>query len=644
MAIKNESQTTSNQNQSTGQQTNAGQQQYAGQATSEQPGKTPGANNGSWSFHAGGLFGAPISKSIGSESLVKLVKALGEIYQQTNPDVEVTVLTIDRGNERALAFSCIVVCLRLKEAQKTGVAYHVLIVEATGDDIKPIYQNINNSQVEVMRLANDAMDDKLIGKVLGSVQRAFPQGPWHLVDGCVIPRNFNVEDAFLVHNLALNAGLACGTELKVRTPGFEDMNLASAKHDSNLIVNIGFNRQDLCDAVGQPMRSDVLINFMSKKNQPNNNQQQQDLSVNVGDQEAKISELSAFVDVLWAPVADGGANIYAMQNQQAMTQKFAARMVITNLASSFSYTPASILLSIATSMSMSMESNWFQAFRPQHVNAGEIDMYDIGALNIEGKYDMITDPVNYSNPNIFGIAPDTKSETFQLADLGRFIAALVRPGLVISVDVPECNPQTWYLSVFAAAASGNPQAYELIYGAAQELTNNNFGKYFNKGMPMFEDVGQRIHLGTWRDKNGDQRDIRHFDYLAVANLVGRLSPQTLRDWSDTFTRTQYPLAQRLDARKKMIMGLSKETAIFTGYAQRVTFAGIFLQALGQGCADAGLNAVTNTPLSASDFNNQRGVASFVGSALVQPGQTFMSRNMGYQGNFNNQQFGYNRFI
>ena len=86
---------------------------------------------------------------------------------------------------------------------------------------------------------------------------------------------------------------------------------------------------------------------------------------------------------------------------------------------------------------------------------------------------------------------------------------------------------------------------------------------------------------------------------------------------------------RLAARKRTIMGLTNDTAEFTGFAQRITFTGQFMDALTRGCKDAGLIVRINTPLSSSDFNNQRGVAGFVGSALIPQGQSFMSRDSGY---------------
>lgn len=605
---------------------NAGNQQQT-QAPGAAPQPDPEVRR--WSLHTSSLFGAPIGRSIGSEYLLKLSTGLTEIYSHAHKGVEVALITLDKANETALAYSVIVVCLRIKDQPNLGVGYHILIVEATGDRVTSVLDNINNQSVEILRVTGDAMDTVLIQKVAAKVKAAFPNTPSYLVDACVIPASFSPDSKVHMQSVALNAGLAIGTELELHRPGFQDFNLAGSANDSNLVCNIGFSRQQIEDAVGEPMRSDLLINFTSQKQGVDQRTQ----SLNSGDREAKVSELSGFIDLLWAPIQQGPVfNAYQPQ-QQLMTQKYAARLIITNLASNFAFTPAAILLSLVTSLSVRDDNNWIQSFRPLAVG-NEVDLHDIGCLNVEANM--------MNEPSGFGTRIDTKADSFKLEDLGQLVAALIQPGLIISLDVPEAGPQTWYLSVFAAAANGGAGATDVLLRAANELTNGNFSRYFGAGQALFVDTNNRVHLGTWTDRNGQRRDIRDIDYLAVSALMGDRNPQVIREWSDTFTRTQYPLAQRLAARKKMIMGLTSETAQFNGFAQRVTFSHAFLDALARGCSDAGLKVRINTPLSGSDFSSTRGIANFVNAALLQPGQTFMSRDTAQQV-YPGMQYGYNRW-
>ena len=584
-----------------------------------------------WSFNSGGLFAAPISRGVGSEFYSKLKTALTEVYKTANNAIEIALIDLDNINEPALAFSSIIVAIR-NRAQSSSVAYHILLLEATGEKIAPIFETINNQQIEILRVTSDAVDDVLLAKAEAAVRRAFPnESNIYYTEATIVPSSFNVEDKYAVHQLALNTGLAANTELEIHNREFRDIDVSNISHDSSLVVNLGFSRQQSYNAVGDPMRNDIQISFSSRKNNVNN----RNVSVNSGDREAPVSNISAFVDLVWNPVQQQNQfNMY--QGMQPMqTQKYSANMVITNLASQISYTPGSILLALATALSLNMSENWIQAFKPGVGNSRQVDLRDIGALNIEAN-------LGGSDPNAYGIRINTKEDDFKLQQLGQLVASLIRPGLMTSLDCPECGPQSWYLSMFAAAANGSQPAYRVIYDTAERLTGGRFSKYFPNGTPMFV-ATNRVHLGTWVDKDGVKRDIRDIDHLAVCNLVGESNPQIIRDFSDTYLRTSYPVIQRLNARKKMLMSLTNESAQFTGFAQRVTFSAAFTESLMKAIAESGLNVRVNTPMTGNDFNDQRGVATFATNAVLNPAQSFMTVGPAFVGNFNNPSAMYNNY-
>lgn len=576
-----------------------------------------------WSFHDQGLYTTPINRGLGSEAYNQMKEHLGEIFKQSNDSVEIALIDLDNSEERALAFSGIVVAMRNKRTPGQGVAYHVLVLEATGEKLSPVYENIGNQQVEIHRATADALDNVMIDIAREKVKRTFGTGPWHFCEGCVVPADFNVTDRALVHKLALNTAMALWSELQRHDKSFEDLNLAHITNDSQLAVTVNFSRNQITDAVNNPIRSDINVTLSSKKNNQNGARN----SINNGDKEVRISDVSAYTELVWDPVQQQNSfNPYPMANPM-QTQRYAARLILTNLSTSINYTSGSVLLALATSLSLRDENNWIQSFRSNIVDRNTVDMTDIGAINYEANLE--------NDPSGFGKRIDTKGDNFKLHDLGQLIGALVKPGLIVSLDCPENAPQTHYTSVFAAAAAGSQVAYEEIFGAANRLTNGSFGKRFAMGTMMFVDTNNRIHNGYWTDKTGQRRDIRDIDHLAVCNLVGERSPEVIRRYSDTFLRTQIPLAIRLDQRKKLIQSLTNETAVFTGFSQRVTFSAAFMEALAVGIREAGLQVRVTTPLSGSDFNDQRGVASFSQQALLTPGQSFM--NAGGMNNFGNYQ-------
>jgi hypothetical protein len=588
--------------------TQAGSPGQAATATQQTPTKS------SWNFGAGGnIFGAPIGRSIGSEAYNDLKSALIEIYKNANSDSLISILDLDNQNETALAFSCLIVAMRLKDVPNKA-AFHVLILEATGDKPTPVVQYHHQKQIELFRVAGDALDDILIAKAKAAVGRAFPQHELRFTDATVVPATFNTKDKAAVYKLALNAGLANGTELSQLVPTFQDLNLSQIPTGQQLVINMTFGSAPVADDVGNLIRSDFQLSFAAQNNQNQN----QNRSLNSGGRETRISEVGGFVEMLWAP-REPMVNPY-MPAQQRLPQKFAARAVITTLSSAHAYTPANMLLAVANMDALALNNNYYQIFRPQMTK--ELDLRDAGALNIEGNFDNQATGIS----NIL----DTKSSSFTTENLGQFLNTLVQPGLMVAVDCPEAGPQAWYTGLYSAAAASGGGAYDIMYKAAQELTAGNFGRYFPNNAQMFVDVGNRVHLGYYTDRNGAQRDIRDIDYLAAANILGANNVHALRQFTETYLNTNISLAERLSDRKRMISSMTNESAVFTGYAQRVTFSATFLDALRKGIQACNLMVRINSPMSGADFNNQRGVASFANAGLLAPTQSFMGFGMAPQ--------------
>lgn len=580
-------------------------------------------------FMSGNMFGAPIGRGVGSEYLNKIADNISTTYKTASSDYEMTVLVMDKANEISLAYSGIIVCTRMR-SQANRVAAHIFLVEGTGEKLNSVYENIMGQQVEILRVTSDAFDNTIIKIAKENIAKAFPGSTIYVVDGSVIPSEFDPENKAHSHQLALNAGLAVGTELEIHDANFRDVNIVDVLDNSTLIVDIGFDRKQMDDAYGSPMRSDLLIQFRSQK--PGREQNQ---SVNSYDKDVQLSTISGFIDMLYAPIQQQQMYNPWAPVSPTMNQKFAANLVITNLATSYGYTPGMVLLSLVTAMTINNNGIWIQNFRPMASKSKEVCLFDVGALNIEGNME--------ANPTGYGVAPDTKSSDFTLEELGKFMGMLVRPGLMISIDVPDCGPQTWYTSVFREAANGNVAAYDVIYNSAMELTNGNFAKHFAKGTPMFEFKDNRVHLGYWTDTSNQRRDIRDIDYLAVSNLSGKKNPEYIRNWSDTFLSQYRPLPTRMNDRKKMIEGMTGMSAVFKGFATRVTFGVAFLQALASSCMEAGLNPVVKTPLTSADFINQRGMATFVNTALLSPGQTFGNNGFAYQTPYQNRNAYHGRY-
>jgi hypothetical protein len=471
--------------------------------------------------------------------------------------------------------------------------------------------------------------------VTDKVRAAFPGQPVYFADYCVVPRNFDVKDKTAMHNLTVNASLAAATELSIHQKGFEDLNFAKFAKDSTLKAELTFGRDQIEDCVGLPMRSDFKVLLASKLNTQQGQPSQ--VSINSGDRVTKLSLLGGYIDLVYVPPMNAGmgnmyqpqgmANPYGMQQQQPQqTQLYIPRAIITNYESIFTSSYAAQLLSILTSFSLRSEDNWIQALKPIAMAGGKTDMHDIGGVGYEMNYD--------KNPNGFGSRVDTSANTFTMTNFGQLVASAINRDLVISMDIPEAGASTWAGAVYPFAANKDGGAIEAIIASANQLTNGFFHQKFPQGSTVFVSEPEKVHLGYYTDENGTKRDLRDIDYLAVLNLAGASNePSYIKLWSDTYTMTGVPIQQRLADRKKVITAL-KPSAVFTGFANRVTFSQLFLDALVDSCNAVGVAMTVTTPMNTGDFNTERGTGAFLQGARLSNniGGVF---NRGYVGN--NQQ-------
>lgn len=606
----------------------AAQQQQFQQEPPSQPG-------GRWSFHGASRLNSPVSRGIGSEYLVKLTKAIGEKLKEVDKGIEISLIPMDNSQDRSLYYSLLVLCVSYKNSPKRAMACHTLIIEATGEKPQAIVQsqqfNGATQHIEVMRTASWmwSYNNDNSARVKAKIAQHYPGVEILDADAAVVPRKFNPEDPWSIEALVQNAGLACSNELDRIQPDWFDLDLSSFSNDSYLVTDIAFGRPDTLDAVGNNVRSDVTVAFKSMKNA----NQQQTQALGGQSNEVTISEVNGFLNIVWTDQDNQSFYVNPYQQTPPPTQKFGVEFVITDIKSNFAMTPANVLLAIVnSSIGLSMDNNWIQGLRPTTREGDQT--HDIGGLNIEGKLDKLaTNYAEYRNYEVFSPKADTSLDTFNLEALGRFVSALIQPGMSVAIDIPDCGPQSWYLRPFADALNASDSAYSLLYNAAQTLTGNNFGKHFQYGHPIFNGGIQRIHMGWYEDRAGHIKDLRHIDYLAVCNLVGERNPMAIREWSDTFLRTDFNQSLRLQARKKMIGSLTGETAEYHEFGTRGTLSADFLLALTRGIAETAVRTKVNTPLSNSEFISRRGVATTAGAVILpqfNPAMTFVSRDVGVQ--------------
>lgn len=534
------------------------------------------------------MFGSPISSSTGSEYTNNVKNALYKIFESTSSDFNITLLTLDNTTIQGLSFSCIVICAELK-VMPDAISAYTLILEATGDRPSPYMKNINGQQIPVERVTADAYNIHLIKYIRDSLKTKYPVANLKLVNGCVIPKEFDITNSRQLQLIAYNAGTACGSELELLHTN-EDLKLDKPKID--LEIDLDISDFSYTDIVGNPIRCDGFILLKEQSTAGMN----RDNELNISGQMDIISKLGVYVDLVYAP--SDIVNAWQQVSVQRKTQSYAGILILTSIENTRAYTPAVVLLSLITALSLRNDNNWYQFFKPKALLPGEINYKDIGILNVD---------CNITNDPTGGKIIDTSGADFSLNDLGQLMQAMFHYGLAICIDIPRVGTTTWFTDVFDVADSNDQHAnnaYQIIWNAANTLTMGIFSNFFTVGLPIFVNSGNIIHAGYYINRKGLKRDIRDIDYLAIANIFGERNPSVVTEWSDTFLAINIPLEIRLRNRWNIIMTATNESAVLTGFYHRVTFANPFLDALARAAKNCGLSM--RLSVNNYEFNNRRG--------------------------------------
>lgn len=555
-----------------------------------------------WGFLSMGPLGG-ISRTPASEALTKARAVMADVLSKAAVDskYKMHLLAIDNTTEIQLRLSSVVLVVVNEQDRKLG--YHTVLLEASSDPMPPRVDNFQGQQITIDRFSSDVYDGRYSAAVAKLVTGAFAGFTAADCSAVVCPRNFNWDDKDGVRQFVNNALLPSISELEARSDNYQDIDLSAWNRDASLQAQVSFNEPTRTDYTGLPVRNDVVITLAAASNVAKDAS-----TLNNQDRSVIVSQVGGFIDLLWAPAQDPMQQ-YGVVNPLT-NQKFAARMVMTGMENHQRMGITAQLLSLASAFVLGEGNQWYPYYTPAPMvkDGRKVDTRDIGAINIEA---------NISNdPSGYGLKIDTKSMNFNQLELGKLIQMTIRQGMNFSLDVSACGADTWYNEVFAAAASGNQGAMKAIYDAANRLTGGEFGRLMPSGHAPVLINDERILMGYYTGQDGTRRDIRDIDYLAVLNLMGEKDRGAAQAWSDTFTRLDYPIYKRLDARKRMISDLVGGDVHFTQTAQRVTFEGAFVGALSKAIQSVGVSIKAINPALTGEYVNNRGVADWISQSNV----------------------------
>lgn len=551
------------------------------------------------------------------EKIQKRVKFLNEELKTEERYSVIKLLKTDAGPN----YSSIIIT----ETAGTATSAHVLMVERTGNYPEKLVQNIAGIRYEIIRTPADALDERYIAQVRQLVSEALKieLDTITVVDGTLVPNEFDINSDIQAGDLISNGFNAIRSENVIRTTGYKGINLvdlATQAPNGKFIVNLYFNPEEssFLDQSGLPVRQDVCI-ALSYKVGGNSTDYK---SINQNNDTYELVKTYGYIDFEFT-----GPTVI---NNTLSTQKFLPNFVITHVDSPKAPTPDIMMLGVVSVLALNEDLNWMQAFRSTP-NRKETDYNDIGGLNIEG---------NIENAQIgFGKKYDTKSKTFTVGELNKLIQLLVRPNLLISVDVPKAGPETWYTSIFQHIKNApNGGGYRRLVDSILALTN---GQFVAGNVPVFAEISNKIYGGFYKTKDG-VKDIRHLTtYLAVANHVSATnqSPALLSQYTNTLYNTAIPPELRAANRRQLIDEMSNGSAVYKQYYDRLTFNAGFLVNLANSFKSVGFNPIFSNLGTVNDMFVRRNSADFT-AAMLGNDVRLMGQNNQY-GNFL-MPYGYNR--
>lgn len=579
-----------------------------------------------WSFHQQNPLGSPVSAGVGGEYFTKMRDAMIEVFKEIAAGVNLNVISLNRQNYPSLRFSALVVAISIPEVSENIVAFHTLILENTGDKLEKKIAQVDNQTIQINMVTGDAYDEVLFKSAYDAVAQCNENARIYHAGAEVIPSHVAVTKKELVEAIARNAAMACVSAIDAANPDRVQLNLGTMDRDCRLSINVAFGNHQVYDVTGAPKRSSVLIDYSSVKKTAQQYTGNND-AVNVADNTAPICKLSGFMNPIWAPAdpqAGFGFAGYQAPGQIRPTQKFVSEMVITSVHTPYATSLPAVLLAISSALAMIENDSWIQAYIPKankRADDGRVDITDIGALNIPANLQGEVDKGG------FGSRVSVASMGGDLQKINQYLVSLFSPGCILSIDCPEVGPESWYLSIFAAAAGGDAEAYNQIYAAAEELTNGNFSNFFNHGDEMFSNI-VRVPLGHYMAGGTDAQDIRNIDYIAICNIFQN-NPGVIHEYAKTFIPGNgISPVRNLAIREGILRDALDQQCEITGYAARLTASEKLVAGLSQAIKACNLPISVTTPLNADQLRIGTPAPDFISRSVARNVQAFGG---GYQG-------------
>jgi hypothetical protein len=475
---------------------------------------------------------------------------------------------------------------------KNTIAVQSWILETSRPPLETLTQQVHGNVIEIILTPVDAFKDDLKHLVHKEVSRYY-KNETNIVDAGlqVIYSQTNVRDEITVTKILNEAADAIDATLRRCDPQAQAyaFNLDKIKTDPNVSIVSKFAvNEDKHTATGLPVRSDItaklIMQYRSAKQQ-----------VIQSNTQRELTDSAAYVDLLYtAPQSTfGAANNFPMFQQGQPQYHYVPRITITQLVSRMTGSALEFaVLGIANLTTLNRNRGYGIQWSDSYNRSTGGNLRNLGALGWQ-----LPHLAQDNQPGLLTIESDQQ--------LQQLIATAISPSPVYTLEIEQASSNGWLLDVFAkAAGTDGSNANAAIVNAADNLTGGRFRSIYAAkcgvsieaaaGIPVVRETRDRNHTGFYKNPEGEYRDLRELDLLAILNIAAG-NIQLVQDYlATTVTTIEEPLV-RLDNRLRIFRALCSEVHV-KGYTTKFDLSAAFVTALVEAIEKTGFTLNSNNTL------------------------------------------------
>lgn len=534
------------------------------------------------------FFGSTTQTSSSDSEVQKVAQVFREYIEENKLE---NFVLVPISNQQTGNYGAVALCSK-RVTEQGGVRYvcHIAMIEKSKQvEQQAAIINYGALPVEVFVSVADAYTPGYVAKVTAALERHFGKDALIAAGGwSVVYRDTNLaKDDFrpFIIETILAIDHAVNTTKRDR-PVF-NLKMLKGVNPVRVRSHIALDQYKLAPS-GLPVRCDIKSELLFTQS----GGQQKAVEETA---ELRVCETCAYVDLIYVPPSQGffGGMQQPMMGA-APVPYYIPRINITNFAIDLPQSSLEFMLfGIASIASLAKNRSYGIVWRDNFGSTSNAKR-NLGAVGLQ-----VPGLTIDNQPGILDVASDART-------LYTLMQTVMAENPVFTLELTQGGQANWATTIIAKIATGDTRSQELLIKAADNLTVNKFSEIYRQLCTATGGTMQQIVttsnepslVGTYKHE-GETRDIRELDLLAVLNMIGQKDPDMVAAYLATFA-SHDPIQLRLDRRSRILKSIAKDVQV-RAYSRKYDFGGLFIQALTMAIAANGI-AISNDNFMSSQDN------------------------------------------